>query len=74
VNRNTSIQRAKSRLVSRLGDVDWVTGVGISRARSRFTIRLSVRPGCRARAERVLADLDLDVPVEVLEVAPARAR
>jgi hypothetical protein len=75
VNRsNTSIQRAKSLLVSRLGDLDWVTAVGITRARSQFALRLSVRPGCRRRAERVLAELRLDVPVEVLEVAPARAR
>lgn len=71
---NTSIQRAKSRLMSRLRDADWVTAVGITRARSQFALRLSVRPGCRARAERAVAELQLDVPVEVLEVAPARAR
>jgi hypothetical protein len=69
-----AIQRAKTRVVERIGEADWCSAVGVGRDGERLVLVVSVLRGARAEAESLLAALALRVPIEVREVAPVKAR
>ena len=68
------VRRAKERVLAQIGEATWCAGIGVARIDSALGLVVSVEPGARARAEAALSRLKLDVPVEVREVGPIRAR
>jgi hypothetical protein len=69
-----AIQRAKTRVVERIGEADWCSAVGIGRQGEQLVLVVSVLRGARVEAESLIAALALGVPIEVREVAPVKAR
>ena len=72
--RKRELERAKKRFLSETEHREWVQGVGIGRVGRKLGLLISVRPGTKSAASRVLNRLELDVPVTVRAVDNIRTR
>jgi hypothetical protein len=65
---------AKKKLLKETLSEDWCVGVGVGKVDARVGLTLSVREGARPAAQGLLEKLHIDVPVQIREVGPIRAR
>jgi len=72
--RRREIERAKKQFLTETENRDWVQGVGIGKIDRYLGMIVSVRPGTKPAASRVLNRLKLDVPVLVRAVADIRSQ
>lgn len=66
------MRAAKKRLLEKAGDRNWLLAVGISKLDSKLGLKVSVRPGTKGAATRVINGLQLRVPVRVRTVTDIR--
>ena len=68
------VQHAKRDVLEAAGEKPWLSSVGVGKLEDRLVLIVSVRKGAKARAVKLIESLTLDVPIEVREVGPVRAR
>jgi len=74
VARRREVERAKKQFLTETENRDWVQAVGIGRIDRYLGLIVSVRPGTKPAASRVLNRLNLAVPVQVRAVAEVRTQ
>jgi hypothetical protein len=72
--RRREVERAKKQFLAETENRDWVQGVGIGRVDRYLGLIVSVRPGTKPAASRILNRLELAVPVRVRAVADIRSQ
>lgn len=72
--RRREVERAKKQFLTETENRDWVQGVGIGRVDRYLGLIVSVRPGTKPAASRVLNRLNLEVPVLVRAVTDIRSQ
>lgn len=68
------LERAKKRFLAASEDCDWLQAVGIGLVDEQPGLVISVRPGAKSSASRLLNRLELDVPVTLRAIEKIRAR
>ena len=68
------LERAKRRFLAETEDREWLRAVGIGLVEKHLGLIISVRPGAKSAASRLLNQLDLDVPILLRAIKDVRAR
>jgi hypothetical protein len=68
------VRRAKDRVLAETSHESWFQAAAIARVGRDVGLLISVRRGARAEAQRFLDRLAIDVPFQIRELGPVRAR